>query len=347
MKHPALNAQALVDLIEGGAAHYKKTSRSYILFCPKCQRQKLYVEKTTGASKCFKCNRKNWANWILAKVYDRSPEELNEILYGVVTANTFLNNFNLDIPDFWGEEEKEDCLLPSPPDYPPKIIKGPSWLEIDDPRAHAGRHYLSKRGVPPEIARQYSLGFDVAKQRVLIPIVVEGEVRGWQARYIHATELADSSVGVIKIPKIITTGEVGGKCFMFQDNLKKGLQHAVLAEGPFDALKCHLIGGNIASMGKAVSMQQLDIIVRSNVKKLYIGLDRNAATEVGEIVKMMYDTLELYRLLPPEHRSDLGDCTYEEVAQQFNKAERLKLSHSHQIYISMPNLWVDNSFKKC
>jgi hypothetical protein len=71
--HPPLKVEALRELVEGGSAPFKRAARSYILWCPRCRRQKLYVERTTGASKCFRCGDfKGWANWVLAEVYNRS-----------------------------------------------------------------------------------------------------------------------------------------------------------------------------------------------------------------------------------------------------------------------------------
>jgi hypothetical protein len=136
----------------------------------------------------------------------------------------------------------------------------------------------------------------------------------------------------------MTVGKLGKECFMFQDRLQ-GSKHAVLTEGPFDALKGHLVGGNVASMGKDVSARQLDIIVRSGVRALYVGLDRDAAKEVGRIVRDLHGTLDLYRLLPPPHRDDLGECTMEEVAHQFHTAEPMGPAHAHQVYVPMPKLW--------
>jgi DNA primase len=233
---------------------------------------------------------------------------------------------------------EEEALLEEEPKYPPQMGKDPAWCELDSPLAAAGVAYLERRGVPLEVARQYGIGFHPAEQRVLIPVVVEGVLRGWQGRYIHATEMVGDAGRIIRIPKVMTMGKLGKECFMFQDRLR-GSGHAVLTEGPFDALKCHLVGGNVASMGKDVSPRQLDIIVRAGVKKLYVGLDRDAAKEVGRIVRDLLGVLELYRLVPPPHREDLGDCTMEEVAQQFANAEEMGPMDTFQSYKPMPKLW--------
>lgn len=338
--HPPLKVGALRDLVEGGSAPFKQTPRSYILFCPQsdCRRQKLYLEKSTGMCCCFRCGFKGWAAWVLSKVYGRSAEELDQLLYGVVTVGTVIESGSVDITDFWGEEEAEDALLPTEPKYPSEMIRDPEWCDLTDPASAAGVAYLAKRNISLEVAIEYGIGFHPGDQRVLFPVVVEGVLRGWQGRYIHSTEQVGDGGRIIRIPKVMTVGKLGKELFMFQDRLK-GSPHAVLTEGPFDALKCHLVGGAVASMGKDVSTRQIDILVRSGVKCLYIGLDRDADKPVGHIVKTLFGVMKLYRLLPPPHRDDLGDCTMEEVAEQFWSAEELGPAHAHQTYCPMPKLW--------
>jgi DNA primase len=338
--HPPLKVDALRNLIEGGAAPFKQTPRSYILWCPApdCRRQKLYVEKQSGLCKCFRCGFGGWANWALARVYGRSAEELDEALYGIVSTGTIIAAGLVNITDFWGEEMAEDALLPAEPTYPPEIAKDPDWCDLDEEASAPARAYLESRGIDLMLAKAAGIGFHPGDQRVLFPVIVEGKLRGWQGRYIHKTDQVVDSGRVIRIPKIMTVGKLGKECFMFQDNLR-GAYRAVLTEGPVDALKCHYAGAAVASMGKDVSTRQLDIIVRAGVKELLVGLDRDADKQVSFIVRSLYGAVKLFRLLPPPHRSDLGDCTYAEVIVQAQNAEEMGPAHIHQTYCPMPKLW--------
>lgn len=343
--HPPLKVEALRELVESGNAPFKQTPRSYILWCPEpqCQRQKLYVEKSSGMTRCFRCGFMGWANWALARVYGRSPEDLEELLYGIVSAGTIIEGPTFKMTDFWGEEESEDALLPTEPKYPPVMGRDPMWLPIENPAAAAGAAYLERRGIPLDLAQAYGIGFNAADQRVLFPVVVEGGLRGWQGRYIHATEMVGDGGRVIRIPKVMTVGKLGKECFMFQDRLQAPARPmpgwGVLTEGPFDALKCHYIGGSVASMGKDISKRQLDILVRSGIKNLMVGLDRDADKQVSHIVRTLHGVLKLYRLLPPQHRDDLGECTFEEVEAQARVAWEMGPAHVHQTYVPMPKLW--------
>jgi hypothetical protein len=79
-------------------------------------------------------------------------------------------------------------------------------------------------------------------------------------------------------------------------------------------------------MGKSVTSEQLDIYVRHfRLKKLYIGLDDDAAEDVMRITRELawYGDIEIYRLQAAPGRDDLGDGTLEENLEQFRSAPRI------------------------
>ena len=107
---------------------------------------------------------------------------------------------------------------------------------------------------------------------------------------------------------------------MFQDQLVDS-PHAVICEGPIDAIKADLCGGNVATLGKAVSKEQVDIIKQSGVQKVYIALDPDAGIEALKL-RDAFSGLEIYRLLPEDGYEDLGAMSPDQVYRQFLKAER-------------------------
>jgi hypothetical protein len=80
-------------------------------------------------------------------------------------------------------------------------------------------------------------------------------------------------------------------------------------------------------MGKAVSRGQLDLILKSGVKKVYVALDPDAVLEIEELVKkILYATnnsVQCFLVRVPEGREDFGDCTYEECKQAIEDADLL------------------------
>lgn len=144
---------------------------------------------------------------------------------------------------------------------------------------------------------------------------------GWQGRYVRDNKFIDRVTGKeIVIPKMLTSlGLKKDQVLMFQDRLKNS-NHCILAEGAISTIKAHKCGGNVASMGKAVSDKQLEIIV-SKVKRLYLALDPDATTEIDSICRKLYGRIELYHLPPPNNKEDLGEATEEEVLESFYKAK--------------------------
>jgi hypothetical protein len=121
---------------------------------------------------------------------------------------------------------------------------------------------------------------------------------------------------------------------MFQDRLM-GSEHMVYTEGPIDALKCHLVGGNVAGMGKIVTRAQLAIIRGSGVKRVYIGLDLNAGRETMAMAQTLGNSdFELYRLTPAPGYEDLGAMPMEGVLERFRAAEDL---HPSDLLLSLPD----------
>ena len=310
----------LKQIIERGAVPYKEGAISFILNCPRCRKQKLYIRKSDGRYICFVCKNKysmsGKAEYILNELYSISIEELREKLYGTSTYD-FKSSLELNIQDPW-ESPLEDVEYALPEMQFPE-----DFVDLSNSLFKDGLDYLNGRGITQEIVSKYDIRFAYNKNRVIFPVKVDNKLYGWQARYIKNTNFTDSSGNLIKIPKMVTsTGLKKDFFLMFQDNLKNS-DHCVLAEGPISSLKAEMCGGNVASMGKNVSNNQLNII-KSKVSKLYIALDPDAMSEVEGIARKMYGEMdEIYYLAPPKGKEDLGEASYEEVFDQFMHAERL------------------------
>jgi DNA primase len=121
-------------------------------------------------------------------------------------------------------------------------------------------------------------------------------------------------------------GDKRDRVLMFADRLT-GSDHAVLCEGPMDALKAHLCGGNVATMGKVVHRNQIALIRNAGIGKIYLALDPDAAAETGKLVSEIGIDMECYQILPPPGREDLGECTPKEVYSAMLGARRVTAAH--------------------
>jgi len=164
---------------------------------------------------------------------------------------------------------------------------------------------------------------------VVFPVYDRGELYGYQERFILPTKYIDPSTNEEReIPKILSsTGIPRERMLMFSDRLI-GSPHAILAEGPVDAIKAHLCGGNVATMGKAVGAEQFRLLLNGGIKKVYLGLDPDASGEFRRLARTYYDEVEMYDLRPKatgggREKLDLGAMSFEDVYRLFLDAERI------------------------
>jgi hypothetical protein len=317
-----LNPIALKELIETGGIAFKEGAISFVFTCPRCSKaRKLYLRKSDGRFVCFVCREttrfQGKAEYALAEIYGRPIEEIRERLYGKKNQE-FKAFLNLDLKDPYESYSEEEFGFEEPL---PSVAIPPDFVDSNHLLFEKGRNYLLNRGINRECIEQYGIMYHPQWRTVVFPVIIDNELVGWQERSI-----ADNFRYTLK-------GFKKDRVLMFQDRLNNS-EHAVLCEGPVDAIKAHYCGGNVAAMGKGVSPQQLEII-KNKVKKLYIALDPDAATEIDKICRSMYDYLEVYLMPPPKGRKDMGESTFEEALEQFKNAQK----YCGQFHIYLKNPW--------
>ena len=267
---------ALKSILEGSGISFKQNPISYIFDCPRCsKKQKLYIRKRDGRFVCWSCREtagyKGRAEFALSDLLQRSVSDIRAELYGdiEIQANTYLEcSFT-----GWGETEEEEDTeaswprMPFPFDYYPVAH---TW-------AKKGRDYLEGRAIPCNIAEEYDIRYCPAKRAVMFPVVVRGIQVGWQERVTYNTRLWDEEKGWTDFGKAKTApGTPRDAVVMFADRLE-GSNHCIITEGPVDAIKTHLCGGGVATMGKTVTPSQIELIRSYGVNTIYVGLDPSAA----------------------------------------------------------------------
>jgi len=314
----------LEQIIKDSGVSHRESSQSFIFECPRCRKKdKLYLRKTNGRFICFVCAGDGFQGrpeYALKELLDLSIAHLQKLLYGTVSPDQ-LEELILDFEDHWGEEEE---LLLDFEAEPRGICADPNHVGPEDPAFEPGRDYLKKRGVTEDIILRYGILFSPPEQRVIFPICHGDLLMGYQGRYIHDTEIVNPNGEITRrIPKAMTFLTPGqeGRLVIFEHRLRDAA-HAVITEGPFDALAADLCGGNVATMGRNVTAAQMRLIaLRTN--KLFIGLDPDAAQDISRLARDHGDDFETYLLQPPRGRKDLGECTPAEVLDAFHAAPRI------------------------
>lgn len=320
------NPTIIKELLDESGASYNQNSVSYILTCPRCRkRQKLYIRKKDGIFCCWVCKEtdgfRGKPEWVFAELLGQSPKELRTRIYGT-SLGTGALYLDVQLRDFYDPEEMDE----EPPGaaFFPEVMPDPGFRDLDSAAAAEGRKYLESRGISLEIAKVYDIQYAPADNRVIFPIKSGGRLLGWQARLAGPSEYWDAENGVqVSVPKALTSfGLKKDRLFMFGDRLA-GSRHAVLCEGPVDALKAHLCGGNVASMGAAVSATQLQLLRNSGIERLYLALDPDAYRDAQRVVKELCTDMEIYDMRPRLPHKDLGEMSMEAVKELFDAAPRI------------------------
>src|SRR6266851_2219852 len=295
------NPEALKALLDEDGVPYKQNAKSFILNCPRCRkREKLFFRKSDGRFVCWYCreidNFQGRPEFGLVEVLRLPFIEIKVRLYGpgVVNAGEFLD---VKVRDFFSDKDE----VPEDTFDPPTMVYPPDFLPIDNKFSAPGADYLRGRGIDLETAKFYDLHFWPPRRRIIFPVKLQGRVIGWQDR-----------------------------CLMFGDRLNNS-PHCILTEGPIDALKAHLCGGNVATMGKAVSAPQINLIRNSGIQKLYLALDPDAYRETKRLTSEFGD-LELYDMRPPAPYKDLGEMTLEAVHELFLTAPKTSNSQEKLVH---------------
>jgi len=304
----ALNERKLADYLAKTGLSFEEAGQSYLFECPKCGRLKLAMRRTDGLSTCWRgCEGmvRVKPEVPLAALQKKKISDVRSELYGFA-----LEGFRMNAA-------LNDDLFVSKIVPPPPTIE---WPEGAAPLtgACAGSLYMVSRGVSVEIASQYQVRYCAPKKAVVFPALYDGRLVGWQMRKTYDPQPFVKDGKLIKPLKTKTSANFDReRIFLFENRITS--DYAVVAEGPFDALKAHLCGGNVATMGKVVSKGQLDRLWQLGVRRLFWGLDLDAFREIGQLVRRSGAWGEQRRMRPPDGY-DLGKMSMEDVLALYKSA---------------------------
>lgn len=306
---------------------FKENNSSFIFDCPKCGKaEKVYMFKDGGYFKCFVCSEeldppfKGGPDWILAELLNIKRSDVRMALGLTAEPQASIRGVGqIELISPYGEAREKEPV--------PEVEIDPEFVRIGGMGAADGREYLLSRGIPADIAVRYQIMWSPSRQRVIFPVYMNGKLYGWQGRTTLPTEVMQPDGTIKKYPKVVNLEHAPlHRTLMFHDRLI-GAPHAVLCEGPVDAIKCHMIGGNVAAMGKQVSVEQLNLIRDQGIKRLYIALDPDAQAEISRVAQLVSGDMELFLLQPPLGTKDLGEMSIEDVYALFFNAPRYQTWH--------------------
>jgi hypothetical protein len=283
---------------------YYETKRSYVTNCVSCGKaDHFYIRKDNGRSICFKCGVKfNWRGLVgsIAKV---PANKAYELIFGVGGGDII--DLPLD-PELFSRVYKDD---EEPEDA--TVFLGPDFFPVE--YSDQGVQYLIKRGLNnPSLILHYDIRYHHAMNAVVFPVRRNGHVYGWQARKINPAE------GELRL---ISSSNFNKSRFLLNWDRAVKTDRIVLVEGPFDCVHVDVDGyGAVASLGKGVSLDQIQLILSAPAKNIYLGLDPDASREFYEIVNRLGLSKNCFLISPPAHRKDFGEATEGEVRTALRSA---------------------------
>jgi hypothetical protein len=324
----------LARFIKDSGLSYKQNSKSYIFTCPVCNiAEKLYIRKVDGKFACWRCQEtigfKGAPEYALSKLTNQAVSVVKRALYGLIDTSGALINAKFD--DFLDESDRE---IVEEIYVFPKLEIPYHCLDITHPGAVKGANYLLRRGIHLEVASKYHIKYSPVKQAIMFPAYVGDDLLGWQYRTIEDLKiLLDNDSVITRIKSLNSKDYPRDKILLFQNNIVE--DYAVLCEGPIDAIKAG--PGAVCSLGKAVSQHQVNVLLNSGIKRLYIAIDPDAFMELDPLIDKFDNSVELLKVDIPYKgkKPDMGELTFEEARIAILNAKPLR---KNKIYIWMRDI---------
>lgn len=301
----------LLDLCldKGIDAEYASSGNELHMPCPLCgdHKPRLYINRLTGRWMCFHCDEKGGLEAFL----------MEALLYDPIQAGRLMAQMRDEAPTARRERA---------PVKPTEIEWPPFAMSFEEEKVD-GRYwsYLVDRGIAANQIAQYDIRWcPVGKyaERVIIPIMMGGVLRGWMARLIR------EPVG--KEQKVLHPLGMKSSLLLFGLDDVAPDSAVVLTEGPFDALR---IGGAVATMGAKMSPQQRHLLQERGITTVVILYDgdnsgRRAAKRVGRELVAAGFTVEIANL--PDG-VDPGSATMLQLIKAIQEAVPVTLTSNKEL----------------
>ena len=187
------------------------------------------------------------------------------------------------------------------------------------PENHQARQYLELRGYDPlELERLYGIGFCVKvfdrshyplTNRIFIPILMNGNIVGWQGRYVGDPDWKTSSV-----QKYFNLRGMSKKDMLYNFDVAKTQDMVVIVEGAADVWR---VGPKaVGIMGSDLSEQQAGMIRQAWAgKPVAVFLDKDASDKSEGIAKKLFPYFGKKVFPVVTGHKDPGSMTNDEIWQ--------------------------------
>ena len=320
---------AVIDWLEANIdSQIKHTGngREVYMNCPYCGevRHRFYVNLETLVCHCHNCGWSPTFLQLIQYVEGISFSRASAIFKDVKGNLMLPENISKDlVSNMFAEDLRKDLskrAIPLPKEYSPL---NPQKTNIMTRRAIK---YLNSRKITNKQIVDHKMGFCMSgeyKNRVIIPITENGELRFWVARAISPDvkmkekSPSDADYQISKSEVIFNI-----------DRAAKKYHAAVISEGIFDSLSWGDIG--ISLLGKSLYQEQLNILLDYRellTDGLYIALDWDAKDKATEMAEKLSEYFDVKMINIPKEDDDPNN-----YLQKHGKKAMWKLIESAEEY---------------
>ena len=264
-------------------------------------RHRMYVNLESGLVYCHNCGYKTNIIGLIQYVEGISFSRASAIFKDVKGNLMLPENISKDlVSNMFAEDLRKDLskrAIPLPKEYAPL---NPQKTNIMTRRAIK---YLNSRKITNKQIVDHKMGFCMSgeyKNRVIIPITENGELRFWVARAISPdVKMKEKSPSDADYQ--ISKSEV---IFNIDRGAKK-YHAAVICEGIFDALSYNSIG--VSLLGKMLYQEQLNILLDYRAlltDGIYISLDNDAKEYAIDMAEQLSEYFDVYIINIPKELDD-------------------------------------------
>lgn len=285
--------------LDHNGIEYKETDADYQLReCPSCgdRRWKFGISKESLLSHCFVCGEAYNVYGFVSLVEDVSIDRAKKIVHR-----------DKDIRILSGAMKRKNIFQTKKGATKVQPIEMPEEFEkLKNPNK-----YLLRRNIDKNMIKSYDLR--VCKDgkwrgRIIIPVYKDGILYGWQGR---------DYTGKAK-QKIMSCKGFKKSRFVLNYDRIKNKKKIILSEGPFDCMHSDFFGA-VAIFGKELSNDQINMLVKTRVQEVYIGLDPDFEENRTKAAKILSQFFDVYMMPIPDGK-DLGDMSQEEIQESIDKS---------------------------
>ena len=252
----------LISLLSQILGDYKEHGKGEVYFtCPFCHnpKKKFAVNVNKNAFHCWHCGGKGRSLITLFKRLDVSPTQLKE-LRSLLSED--------QIKNYVEEEVNTDLHLP--PGYKPL------WIPNQNIHYLNALRYLKNRGVKGNDIIRYQMGYTMVGPyagRIIIPSYDNNN----KLNYFLARSFYESGLKYKNPP-------VSKNVIVFENQINWKMP-LVLCEGVFDAIAIRR--NAVPLLGKFVPRKLLKMMIKNQVKEVYVALDDDAVVDAREIERIL------------------------------------------------------------